>query len=136
MVEVANTQNRIPQPMAIPMICILRRFRSVLVCSFVYKRCPSTYHISNSDLTGKYCACTHNLQNRYYQHLHSYSHLHVPVTDLQWEVGVFLLLFNLQAGQVGEPLLQLVLLFEVLHNTTIMCIGNLSRRGSGRRDTN
>ena len=32
-------------------------------------------------------------------------------TDLQWEVGVFLLLSDLQAGQVGEAQLQLVLLF-------------------------
>ena len=43
-------------------------------------------------------------------------------TDLQWEVGVFLFLSDLQAGQVGEAQLQVVLLFEVLHNNAIMCV--------------
>ena len=50
-------------------------------------------------------------------------------TDLQWEVGVFLLLSDLQAGQVGEAQLQLVLLFEVLHNTTIICVPRLHGQG-------
>ena len=50
-------------------------------------------------------------------------------TDLQWEVGMFLLLSNLQAGQVGEAQLQLVLLFEVLHNTTIVCVPRLHGQG-------
>ena len=50
-------------------------------------------------------------------------------TDLQWEVGVFLFLSNLQAGQVGEAQLQLVLLFEVLHNTTIICVSRLHGQG-------
>ena len=50
-------------------------------------------------------------------------------TDLQWEVGVFLLLSDLQAGQVGEAQLQLVLLFEVLHNTAIICVSRLHGQG-------
>ena len=50
-------------------------------------------------------------------------------TDLQWEVGMFLLLSNLQAGQVGEAQLQLVLLFEVLHNTTIVRVPRLHGQG-------
>ena len=66
MVEVANTQNRVLQPMAIPMICTLRRFRSAVACSLVYKRCPSTYHISNPNLAGKYCACARNFRKRYH----------------------------------------------------------------------
>ena len=49
--------------------------------------------------------------------------------DLQWEVGVFLFLSDLQAGQVGEAQLQLVLLFEVLHNTTIICVSRLHGQG-------
>ena len=50
-------------------------------------------------------------------------------TDLQWEVGVFLLLSDLQAGQVGEAQLQLVLLFEVLHNTAIVRVPRLHGQG-------
>ena len=49
--------------------------------------------------------------------------------DLQWEVGVFLLLSDLQAGQVGEAQLQLVLLFEVLHNTAIIRVSRLHGQG-------
>ena len=47
-------------------------------------------------------------------------------TDLQWEVGAFLLLSNLQAGQAGQvgktQRCCAVLLFEVLHNNAIMCV--------------
>ena len=43
--------------------------------------------------------------------------------------GVFLFLSDLQAEQVGEAQLQLVLLFEVLHNTAIICVSRLHGQG-------
>ena len=48
---------------------------------------------------------------------------------LQRQVGVLPLLPHLQAGQVGEPQLQLVLLLEVLHNTAVVCVTGLHGEG-------
>ena len=42
---------------------------------------------------------------------------------------MFLLLSDLQAGQMGEAQLQLVLLFKVLHNTAIIRVSRLHGQG-------